>query len=94
MEKLDSRDDETEMGPITRQESWGRSDKSDIGLSDRGMRSGIWDGGLDLKGGIQIQTTVEVIEDFVVHPGHEDISRDLEKGPGNIQWNFEQDEKK
>jgi hypothetical protein len=92
MEKLDSRD-ETEMGPITRQESWGRSDKSDIGLSDRGMKSGIWDGGMDFKDGIQIQTTVEVIEDYVVHPSDGDLSRDLEKGPGNIQWNFKQDEK-
>lgn len=93
--------DETEMGIIERKESWERrSDNADIGLSERGMKSGVWDGGQDLKDGIQIQTTVQVVENYigeaVTSPIRSHTPRsDLEKGEqGNYQWDFQKGERK
>ncbi|CZR58072.1 uncharacterized protein PAC_07962 [Phialocephala subalpina] len=95
-EELSSTDD-TEMGVIERKESWEGGDAGFNG--DVGLRSGGWDShtGIGLKDGIQIHTTVQVVEDYIgeefsspgpnttPHPG-----RDLEKRGENFQWNFQQ----
>ncbi|KAF8863871.1 hypothetical protein BDZ45DRAFT_737709 [Acephala macrosclerotiorum] len=92
---------DTEMGVIERKEGWERGEAGHNG--DVGLRIGVWDhSAMDLKDGIQVQTTVQVVEDYIgeassspslgstANPG-----RDTEKGgEGNFQWNFQHGERK
>ncbi|KAE8445190.1 hypothetical protein EG329_013687 [Mollisiaceae sp. DMI_Dod_QoI] len=88
--------DETELAIISaKRDSW--EHRSDAGGD---LRTGVWDSTMDLRDGIQIQTTVQVVEDYIAEvglssppPAATNPGRDLEKG-GNFEWNFQQGEKK